>query len=391
MAYGYWKRAVGRSRGGLPPLLPQEPVRGRLHRGLRPGRRRSTTSPASASTPDDLAYLATLARQRRPAALRARRSSTTSARLRLDVRRRRHARGHGRLPARAAAARAGPHPPVQLLETPLLNIINFQTLIATKAARVCLAAQGEPVLEFGLRRAQGIDGGLSAAPGGLRRRLRRRPRTSWPAGSSASRSRAPTPTAGSCASTTSWRPSRPTPGRMPNNCVFLVDTYDTLRGRAPRGRGRAVALRAAGTSWSASGSTRATWPGSASRPGGSSTRPGFRRRAIVASQRPRRAHHREPQGAGGAHRRLGRGHAAGHRPRPAGPGRRLQARGRARRPGRPWQHQVKLSEQAVKTSTPGILQVRRYCRRRRASSADVIYDEETGLPRPADRSSIRST
>ena len=50
-----------------------------------------------------------------------------------------------------------------LLETPLLALVNFQTLIATKAARVCLAARGEPVIEFGLRRAQGIDGGLSAS------------------------------------------------------------------------------------------------------------------------------------------------------------------------------------------------------------------------------------
>ena len=40
----------------------------------------------------------------------------------------------------------------QLLETSLLNIINFQTLIATKAARISQAARGEPVLEFGLRR-----------------------------------------------------------------------------------------------------------------------------------------------------------------------------------------------------------------------------------------------
>ena len=51
----------------------------------------------------------------------------------------------------------------QILETALLNQINFQTLIATKAARVCLAARGEPVLEFGLRRAQGVDGALTAS------------------------------------------------------------------------------------------------------------------------------------------------------------------------------------------------------------------------------------
>ncbi len=51
----------------------------------------------------------------------------------------------------------------QLVETPLLNLINFSTLIATKAARVCSVAEGESVLEFGLRRGQGIDGALSGA------------------------------------------------------------------------------------------------------------------------------------------------------------------------------------------------------------------------------------
>lgn len=51
----------------------------------------------------------------------------------------------------------------QLVETALLNCINFQSLIATKAARVCYAAKGRQVIEFGLRRAQGPDGGLSAS------------------------------------------------------------------------------------------------------------------------------------------------------------------------------------------------------------------------------------
>ncbi|MGB7346038.1 MAG: nicotinate phosphoribosyltransferase, partial [Pirellulaceae bacterium] len=57
----------------------------------------------------------------------------------------------------------GPLWQCQWIETALLNIVNFQTLIATKSARVCDAAMGEPILEFGLRRAQGIDGALSAS------------------------------------------------------------------------------------------------------------------------------------------------------------------------------------------------------------------------------------
>jgi len=51
----------------------------------------------------------------------------------------------------------------QLVETALLNIINHQSLIATKSARVCYAAGGDPVLEFGLRRAQGPDAGVYGA------------------------------------------------------------------------------------------------------------------------------------------------------------------------------------------------------------------------------------
>ncbi|MCL2216383.1 MAG: nicotinate phosphoribosyltransferase [Defluviitaleaceae bacterium] len=51
----------------------------------------------------------------------------------------------------------------QFIETAILNIVNHQSLIATKAARVCWAARGDRVLEFGLRRAQGPDAGLYGA------------------------------------------------------------------------------------------------------------------------------------------------------------------------------------------------------------------------------------
>lgn len=57
----------------------------------------------------------------------------------------------------------GPIIQAQIMESALLCIVNFQTLIATKSARVAYAAGGDHVVEFGLRRAQGIDGAISAS------------------------------------------------------------------------------------------------------------------------------------------------------------------------------------------------------------------------------------
>ena len=51
----------------------------------------------------------------------------------------------------------------QLVETFLLNTVNLQTMVATKASRVVYAAKGNPVIEFGLRREQGVDAGMKVA------------------------------------------------------------------------------------------------------------------------------------------------------------------------------------------------------------------------------------
>jgi nicotinate phosphoribosyltransferase len=123
----------------------------------------------------------------------------------------------------------GPLIQCQLLETPLLNILNFQTLIATKAARITLAAKGEPVLEFGLRRAQGIDGALAAS------------RAAFIGGcTSTSNVMAGRlfgiPVSGTHAH--SWIMSFETEleafeayaDAFPDQSVFLVDTYDTIQG-----------------------------------------------------------------------------------------------------------------------------------------------------------------
>lgn len=123
----------------------------------------------------------------------------------------------------------GPLIQCQLLETPLLNIFNFQTLIATKAARINLAAQGEPVLEFGLRRAQGIDGALAAS------------RASYIGGCTSTSNVMAGKLFGIPVSGThahSWIMSFETEleafeayaEAFPDNCIFLVDTYDTING-----------------------------------------------------------------------------------------------------------------------------------------------------------------
>jgi nicotinate phosphoribosyltransferase len=263
----------------------------------------------------------------------------------------------------------------QILETALLNIVNFETLIATKAARITLAAKGDPVLEFGLRRAQGIDGGLAA---------------SWAA------------YVGGCAATSNVLAGRlfgiPVRGThahswvmsfaderaafaayaaaMPNNCIFLVDTYDTLRGvdqaieaaRRLRETGHEMVGVRLDSGDLAYLSTKARKKLDAA---------GFPKAVIVASNDldENLIASLKEQGAAigswGVGTRLVTG---GDQPALGG----VYKMSAVRRSGEAWRPTVKLSEQAVKVSNPGKLQVRRYAANGELT-ADVIYDEDRGV------------
>ena len=120
----------------------------------------------------------------------------------------------------------------QLVETALLNIINHQSLIATKAARVCYAARGDGIMEFGLRRAQGPDAGIYGARAAV-------------IGGCIGTSNVLTgqlfnvPVKGTHAH--SWIMSFPDEYTAfkayadiyPDACILLVDTYDTLKSGIP--------------------------------------------------------------------------------------------------------------------------------------------------------------
>ncbi len=126
----------------------------------------------------------------------------------------------------------GPIAQVQLVETALLNIVNFQTLVATKAARLVVTAEEGTVVEFGLRRAQGPDGGLSEVRGAYIGGVRSTSNV-W-AGKEFN-----IPLRGTHAH--SWIMSFPDElssfrayaDVFPDSSILLVDTYDTLESGMP--------------------------------------------------------------------------------------------------------------------------------------------------------------
>lgn len=276
----------------------------------------------------------------------------------------------------------GPLWQAQLVETALLNLVNFQTLIATKAARICQAATGpegpQPVLEFGLRRAQGVDGGLSAS------------RAAFIGGCAATSNvlagrRFGIPVRGTHAH--SWVMSFPTEREaferyaevFPKSCVFLVDTYDTLEGvrvaievgEALRERGhRLLGIRLdSGDLAELAQEARALLDSH-----------GFEDAAIVASNdldEYRIAALRErgaPITVWGVGTRLS---TAYDQPALGG----VYKLAALQDAAGAWQPRIKLSATPVKTSIPGRLQVRRFVEGG-GFVADAIYDEDAGFVEP---------
>lgn len=262
----------------------------------------------------------------------------------------------------------------QLAETALLNMINFQTLIATKAARICGAAQGEPVLEFGLRRAQGIDGALAAS------------RAAYIGGCAATSNVLAgrlmgIPVKGTHAH--SWVMSfddepeafRAYAEAMPNNCVFLVDTYDTLEGvrhaikegRRLRERGHEMAGIRLDSGDLAYLSIKARQMlDEAGFPDAVIVASNDLDENIIASLKQQGA----KIGLWGVGTKLV---TAYDQPALGG----VYKLGAIRDEDGSWKYRVKLSEQAIKVSNPGVLQVRRFtCDG--VLYGDMIFDEAAG-------------
>ena len=273
----------------------------------------------------------------------------------------------------------GPLLQCQILETPLLNIINFQTLIATKAARICQTTQGDPVLEFGLRRAQGIDGALAAS------------RAAYIGGCVGTSNVLAgklygIPVKGTHAH--SWVMSfaneteafQAYAQTMPNNCIFLVDTYDTLKGTKNaiemgkwlRDNGHELLGIRLDSGDLATLSQQARQM---------LDEAGFEQTHIVASNDLDEHLIANLKAAGAKISLWGIGTKliTSYDQAALGGVYKLSA---IRSPGEPWQYRLKLSEEAVKISNPGLLQVRRFSDEHGQFSQDMIYNQEHKLAEP---------
>lgn len=268
----------------------------------------------------------------------------------------------------------GPIAQAQIVETALLNTLNFQTLIATKAARIVDAAGGDPVIDFGLRRAQGEDGALAAT------------RAAYIGGvGSTSNVLAGAefgiPVKGTHAH--SWVMAFDSELEafakyaevMPNNVLLLVDTYDTLQGvrnaievgRKLREQGHELAgirLDSGDLAYLSIESRKLL------------DEAGFPD-AVIAASNDLDEHlirSLREQGAKINVWGVGTRLITGYDQPALGGVYKLAA---LRRDGGPWMHRIKVSEQAVKVSTPGVLQVQRFSRDG-VCVGDMIVDELLG-------------
>lgn len=260
----------------------------------------------------------------------------------------------------------------QIVETALLTMVNFQTLIATKAARIKAVASNDIVLEFGLRRAQGIDGGISAS------------RAAYVGGCDATSNVLAgklfdIPVKGTHAH--SWvmcfdnelEAFSAYANSMPNNCTFLVDTYDTIEGvKYAIEIGKQLRLQGSdlvgirldsGDLATLSIEARKILDDA-----------GFENSAIVASNDLDEYRIKTLKENGSKITVWGVGtRLATAYDQPALGG--VYKLGAVKAPNETdWNYKIKLSEQAIKVSNPGILQVNRYFKDN-LPIADVIFNE----------------
>jgi nicotinate phosphoribosyltransferase len=271
----------------------------------------------------------------------------------------------------------GPILHAQILESPLLNIINFQSLIATKAARICWAARPDPVVEFGIRRAQGIDGALAASRAAF---------------------------IGGCESTSNVLagkiygiPVRGTHAHswimafneeedsfeayaevMPNNCIFLIDTYDTVSGVkkaiAVAQRMRKKGIEMFGVRLDSGDLAHLSIQIRKLLDAG-----GFPQAKIMASNEldEHIINDLKHQGAKVNVWGVGTNLVTG-KDQPALDG--VYKLSALKDEHEDWQYKVKISEQLIKVTNPGIHQIRRYYNQE-GYLADMIYDTRSKLPR----------
>lgn len=264
----------------------------------------------------------------------------------------------------------GPLIQCQLLESALLNAINFPSLIATKASRICRAADGDSVLEFGLRRSQGFDGAMTAT------------RSAYIGGCHATSNTLAgklfgIPVRGTIAH--SWVMSfdeeidalRSYARAMPNNCILLVDTYDSIKGiqkaievgkelEKQGGTFLGVRLDSGDLAYLSIQARQML------------DTAGMSHVQIFASNELDEyiIHDLKQQGAKITVWGVGTNLVTA-KDHPALDG--VYKLSAIRYPGKKWQYKLKLSEQMTKVSNPGILQVRRFYEKGE-SRADILYD-----------------